>query len=474
MFSLREGWRDFWSGSGGGREVLAIGYPLILSQASFTVQVFVDRLFLTWYSPEAVAGAVTGLFATWAFMGLCIGTGEYLTTFVAQYLGSGRPERVGPAIWQGIYFSLLAGLVAPALLPLMGWAFSAAGHDPALQHYETAYSRVLLLGTFPIVLMATLSSFFAGRGKTMVILIVNIVATFVDTVLSWLWIFGRGGFPEGGVLGAGLATIVAQALGAGLYLVLILRRRHRQTHRTLAGWRLEPALFVRLLRYGLPAGMQYSMEILAFAVFMLVVGRLGTAPLAATSIAFNLNMIVFMPMIGLGTAVSSLVGRHLGANRPDLAERSVGSAFALSLAYMTACGLLYVFGGELLLAPYAAGSDPAVFAEVGALAVVLLRFVALYSIFDMMNVIFSAGLRGAGDTAFPFAVTVSMGWLIMVLPAYLWCVRDGGGIYAAWTTASAYCFCAGFLMFFRFRRGGWKSMRVVEPALPGLSEVEPA
>jgi MATE family multidrug resistance protein len=131
---------------------------------------------------------------------------------------------------------------------------------------------------------------------------------------------------------------------------------------------------------------------------------------------------------------------------------------------MTACGLLYVFGGRLLLAPYAAGSNPAAFAEVGALAVVLLRFVAFYSIFDMMNVIFSAGLRGAGDTAFPFGVTVGMGWLVMALPAYLWCTYGGGGVYAAWVLATAYCFCAGFLMFDRFRRGRWKGMRVVEPA----------
>ncbi|HEX6737437.1 MAG TPA: MATE family efflux transporter, partial [Vicinamibacteria bacterium] len=262
-------WRRLWRGPGGVGEVLAIGYPLILSQASFTVQIFVDRLLLTWYSPSAVAGAVTGLFATWAFMGLCIGTGEYLTTFVAQYLGSGRPERVGPAIGQGLYFALLAGVVGPALVPALGGVFVLAGHDPALQQYEMAYSRVLLLGTFPIVLMATLSSFFAGRGRTLVIMLVNIVATVVNALLAWLLIFGHGAFPELGVVGAGLATVISQAFGAAIYVVIILRREHRVRHGTAFLWRLEPALLVRLLRYGLPAGLQYSMEILAFAVFLL-------------------------------------------------------------------------------------------------------------------------------------------------------------------------------------------------------------
>src|SRR5688500_19233607 len=102
--------RPLWRGEGGGREVLLLAYPLILSQMSFTIQVFVDRLFLTWYSAEAVAGAVTALFTVWAVIGLCIGTGEYVTTFIAQYLGAGRPERIGAALWHGIYYAAVDGL----------------------------------------------------------------------------------------------------------------------------------------------------------------------------------------------------------------------------------------------------------------------------------------------------------------------------------------------------------------------------
>ena len=104
------GWlAERWRGPGGAREVALLAYPLILGHLSFTIQTFVDRLFLTWYSAEAVAGAVTGLFAVWAIIALFTGTGEYLTTFVAQYFGARRPERIGAAMWQGIYFSLGAG-----------------------------------------------------------------------------------------------------------------------------------------------------------------------------------------------------------------------------------------------------------------------------------------------------------------------------------------------------------------------------
>ena len=443
--------------------MLAVAYPLILSQMSFTFQVFVDRLCLTWYGPEAVAGAVTGLFTTMSLIGLFIGTGEFLTTFVAQYHGARRPRRIGPAVWQGIYFAVLSGFVLAALLPLVGPVFQAAGHPAEVMQAEVTYSSILLKGAFPTVLMVTLSTFFTGRGQTRLVLLVNVATTLVDTVLNYLWIFGKAGFPRMGVAGAAWSTIVAQTLGAVVYLVLILRPAHRRDHATLSGWRLEPALFGRLLRYGLPTGMQYCLEVLAFGLFMLIVGRLGTAALAASSIAFNLNMIVFMPMLGLGFGVSSLVGRYLGADRPELAERSTWSAFWMSLAYFAVCSAVYVLAPGLLIAPYAAGADPSSFAEVGRLTAVLLRIVALYSIFDMMNVVFAGGLRGAGDTTYPLVATLVLGWTAMLAPAWL-LVAHGGGLIAAWAAPTTYIVLLGLLLMRRFRAGRWKSLRVIEPA----------
>jgi MATE family multidrug resistance protein len=453
-----------WPGPGGGREVALLAYPLILGHLSFTVQTFVDRIFLTWYSAEAVAGAVTGLLAVWSVMALFTGTGEYLTTFVAQYLGARRLERIGPAMWQGFYFSAGAGLLVAALAPLAGPAFDLAGHAPALRRYEVEYARTLLLGAFPVILMATLSTFFAGRGQTQAVLRVNVIATAANVVLDYLLIFGRAGFPEMGVTGAALATILSQAAGSLVYVALILRPEYRRSYGTLAGWRPEPGLVLRLVRFGMPTGLQYSLEVGAFAVFMVIVGRIGTLELAASGIAFNLNMIVFMPMVGLAIAVSSLVGRYLGADRPEVAERAVRSALAMSFAYMAACGLLYVLGAPLLLAPYAAGADPATWPRIAEVATVLLRFVAVYSIFDMMNLVHAAGLRGAGDTVYPMLLTLVLAWLAMLVPAWVGCVVLGAGAYFAWSTASLYVVLLGLLMRSRFRSGRWKSLRVIEPA----------
>jgi MATE family multidrug resistance protein len=449
--------------------VVTIAYPLVLAQMSFTVQTFVDRLFLTWYSQEAVAGAVTSLFTVWVFISLFLGTGEYLTTFVAQYLGAGRPRRIGPVVWQGIYFSLAAGLFVAALTPFARPVFEAAGHAPEVMVHEIAYARILMWGAFPIILMATLSTFFAGRGSTRVVLAVNILATLVNVVLDYLWIFGRAGFPRGGVEGAAWATVVSQVVGAGVYFAIILKKAHREAYDTARGWRFEKPLFTRFVRFGLPTGLQYSVEILAFALFMMIIGRIGVAPLAASGIAFNLNMIVFMPMLGLSVGVAALVGRHLGAERPDFAERSVHSAFAMSLAYMLACGLLYVGASGLLLAPYAAGAPAGSFDEVAQIATILLRFVALYSIFDMMNLVFAAGLKGSGDTLYPLGLTFVLSWVLLLVPSYLLCVAGNAGVYTAWWTATAYVVALGLLMWRRFRAGNWRGLRVIEGHVPDLT-----
>jgi MATE family, multidrug efflux pump len=456
--------RRFWLGEGGGREVLAVAYPLVLSHLSFTLQTFVDRLFLTWYSPEALAGAVAGLLVAWSVIALFTATGEYLTTFVAQYVGAGRPRRVGPAIWQGIYFSFAAGALAACLTPALPGLFAWAGHAPAVRETEVAYAGMLMLGAFPIVLMATLSSFFAGRGQTLVVLQVNLLATVANVVLDALWIFGRAGFPRAGATGAALATVVSQLLGALVYLALILRPSMREAYATLSGFRFDPDLARRLLRYGLPSGLQVSLELAAFSAFLLIVGRIGTLELAATSIAFNLNGLVFMPMYGLGIGVSSLVGRQIGAGRASVAERTTWSGFKLALGYMSLCGALYVLAPALLLAPYAAGADPASFPALAAITTVLLRFVAVYSIFDMMNLIFASGLRGAGDTTYALGATVVVALLAMLGPAYLACVVRGAGVYAAWTCASAYVVCLGLLLLRRFRAGAWKRLSVIERA----------
>ncbi|MEO8502111.1 MAG: MATE family efflux transporter [Vicinamibacteria bacterium] len=461
-----------WRGDAGGREVLNLGLPLILSMMSVTIQHFVDRIFLTWWSTEAVAGVTTGGFAIYVLTGLFSGTAEYATPFVSQYVGAKREDRIGAVVYQAAYFSVLAGALGFLLSYLVPALFDAVGHAQSMRVHEIAYSRILLRGTLPTVLMVALSTYFAGRGRTRIVMSVTVFATLVNVLFDWILIFGKMGFPALGTTGAAYSTVLSQMLGAFAYLGLILNAPERRAHGFL-DFRFEPRLFLRLLKLGVPSGLQPSLEILAFTLFMFVIGNIGVVPLAATSIAFNLNTIVFLPAVGLGYGVSTLVARYLGMHRPALADRAIKSGLVISQLYMMVCSSVYVFAPGLLLAPYAAGADPATFAEVSRVATILLRFVAFYSIFDMVNLICAGGLKGAGDTRFPVAATVVVSWAVMLLPTWWFCVRGGEGVYVAWVFATLYVVILGVVMFLRYRRGAWQKLRVIESdVLPPLDPAE--
>jgi hypothetical protein len=207
---------------------------------------------------------------------------------------------------------------------------------------------------------------------------------------------------------------------------------------------------------------QFPLEVLAVALFTLVVGRLGTDELAATGVAFSLNGLVFLPMVGMGMAVTALSGRYVGAGRLDLAERVTWTAFGWSLVYMTAWAFAYLFLSRRLLVPFAAGADPQSFAPVAATTAVLLRFVALYSVFDTMNAVFAGGLRGAGDTVFPVAMVVVSSWIVMLVPTYIACVHLGGGLLLAWSFTTLNFMAIGLAMLARYRAGRWRGLRVVD------------
>jgi len=465
--------KNRWNRPAGYREVLVIAIPLILSTATWSVQHFVDRMFLTWYSPEAIAAALPAGMLHFSMVSIFMGTAGYVSTFVAQYFGAGRYERIGPALWQGIYISLIGGLLILCSIPFAEPAFRLVGHSPAVQTNEVVYFKILCLGAGPYIASYALSGFYSGRGRTWPVMWVNVFTTLVNLVLDYALIFGRWGFPELGIKGAGIATVIAGFFSLGTFLALLAAGNTKRTFHTLKGWRPETDLFVRLVRYGFPSGVQFFLEMTGFTGFILIVGRLGTASLAATNIAFNINTLAFMPMIGCGIAISVLVGQYLGADKPGLAETAAYSGFHMTLAYMIAIGAAYVLVPDVFIAPFAHHSDPGSFKEIYRYSLVLLRFVAVYSIFDAMNIIFCSAIKGAGDTRYVMVVTVILSFFVLIIPVYVAVEILGVGLMFSWVLATAYATLLGVVFFLRFLGGKWKAMRVIELE-PPVPKVRPA
>ncbi len=448
---------------GGSRELLALALPLVVSQSFMTVQVFLDTILLSWHDQREMAASFPAIMWYWLPFGLLQVTAGYVSTFVAQYTGAGRPERVGPAVWQGIHFAVMAGLLFLLMVPAAPYLIALAGHSAALQVLEVTYLRCLCFAALPMMVMAAVNGFFSGRGQTWTVLGIEAAGTGVNVALALVLVFGRAGFPELGIAGAGWATVVGSWTSALVALALLLKRRYRKEFNTLKGWRLERALFGRLLKYGGPAGAQVFLEVLVFHVFFQLVGRLGEAQTAATTLTVRLNMVAFLPMMGLGQAVSILVGQRLGGDRPDLAERSAYTGLKWVFGYMCTVAAIYILFPQALVSTFRGSNDLERFAEMAAIVPRLLLCVAVYSVVDSINVTFSFALRGAGDTRFVSMLTFVLAWPIMVVPTYV-LVQRGGSIYWAWGFVTAYIFAMSVCFYLRFRSGRWKTMRVIETA----------
>jgi multidrug resistance protein, MATE family len=452
--------RRRWRAEGGYRQVLALALPLILSTGSSSLQSFINRMFLTWHSPESLAAAMPAGMVNYALMSIFITTAGYVSVFVAQYHGAGQDRRAGSVLWQAAPIALFAAVVSLALIPAAPFFFRWVGHDPGVQAEEVVLFRILSLSVLPAVMASAFSGMLSGLGRTRPIMVVTLASVGVNILFDWLLIFGNAGFPAMGIAGAGWSSLLANAVQCAAYAALLLRRRERARYGTL-DWRPDGKAFVALLRYGLPAGVQFLIDSAGFTAFILLVGRLGRDELAATNLAFNINTIAFMPMIGIGITVSVLVGQAIGRNDPQGARYSVRSAFDMTFFYMAFVAALFVLLPRLFLSPFAVSSDPASFGRIADLTVVLLRFVALYTLFDGLNIIFASAIKGAGDTRFVMWMIICLSLGVLVAPSVIAITVLHASIYACWGIATAYVCALGTAFFLRYRQGKWASMSVI-------------
>ncbi len=466
---LPEQWPSRWQGPGGYREALTVGAPLMVSMGSYTLMQFTDRVFLGRHSVAEISAAVPAGLASFLFIGFFMGVASCVSVLVAQYSGACHPERVGPAVWQGVWFSLASSVLLAGLAFLGGPLFAWAGHPEQIRALEADYFFILTLGGGFMILSTTLSSYFSGLGRTVVVMVANLLGAAANIPLDYALIFGKWGAPELGIRGAAMATVAGSAITCLLFLALIryspeARRRHKITALT----RPDPELLLRLLRIGLPAGVQFFLDIMALTGFSLLVGRLGLVALSATNIAFSINSLTYLPIIGMSIAASILVGRSQGQKRPDIAERATGNILRLSLGWMWAVGLIFVLlPGPLLdlfettpgVAPLP--GDPA-FAEIRHAGVILLRYVALYSLIDGISIVYFGALKGAGDTRFVMLTMLAASLGVLILPTWLLVTTGTGGLHGPWLCLTAYIAALALSFALRFRSGHWRKIAVIE------------
>jgi len=429
--------------------------------AATTVMEFTDRVFLANYSIDAIASAMPAGIAAFLVLTFFTGVTAYLNVFIAQYTGAGSLLRIGPCVWQGIYFSIFAAFILMGLSFLADPIFQLAGHPPKVQQLESIYFRILCLGGGINVVGTGLSCFFTGRGKTRPVMLISIAGMAFNIPLDYALINGIWAFPEMGIRGAGIATVCSWALIALLYVGLIFSPTNERIFGILSRRAFDSTLFLRIIQKGVPAALQFAVDILAFTFFIFLIGRLGKIELAVSNIAFSIQSIAFMPAIGFSMGLSTLVGQSLGRNDVDDALQFTKQTVWILLTYTLLLDLVFLFAPHWMLGLFlAAENGAASYQLLLDQGIVVMRIMALFISFDAMYFTFVGVLKGAGDTHFIMWSIGLATLFIMILPMTIIVEFTGWGLYACWINLALYVISLFTVTLWRFRQGKWKNIRV--------------
>jgi MATE family multidrug resistance protein len=462
MDVLRPKPETWWTRPCGGFDVLRQAIPLIISSGSISLMNFTDRMFLMWESADAMTASMQGGMLFWSAVAIPMAIAAFTTTFVAQYHGSRQYERIGIAVWQGIWFGIVMMPVLLLLYKPLTQLFLIFGHDEKIFQLEQTYYYYMLLSSAATISGEAAASFFRGRGKMRIDMFNTFFCVFVNIVLDYCLIFGKFGFPHWGLEGAAIATTIAQWLRFSIYIFLMFIDDWKtQRFHIVRGMVIDVPLFSRLLYFGTPAGIYTFIDTAAFTLFIMIIGGLGDVQRTATTIAFTLNSFIFMPLSGIGIVVTSMVGNQLGKNRPDLARRATITSFLIGCCYTGFFVFAFLVLPEIFITLFSVFTDPKEFAAAHDLSIILLRFIAFYLFFDSCSIIFCSTLRGAGDTVFVM-------WLVIICaplyPLVCWIGIHFFGLDVLWCwtvlTAAVFLYCVLFVL--RYRSPVWESMRVIE------------
>jgi MATE family multidrug resistance protein len=278
-----------------------------------------------------------------------------------------------------------------------------------------------------------------------------VIANLSNLVLDYALIYGVWGFPEWGFAGAAWATVIASIVQLVVSLAVLYQPSFDRTYKIFA-WqnvRWNGEAFRRFHVLGLPSGLTWIMDILAWSVFVnYLVGSLGTVALAASNIVLQFLHISFMPAMGIGQALVGLVGQAIGEKRPEEAVRYTNLATFACMAWMGTMGLLvFVFGQKIA---------SFVNLEAAATAGAIFKVAAIFQLFDAVAIINSSALRAAGDTHFPAWVSLVANWLVFVAGGWvvLRLFPEWGAV-GPWATGTVMIIVIGLIFRWRFMARGW-------------------
>ncbi len=430
------------------RAIALLGLPLIGGHLAQMAIAMTDTVMMGWYGVQALA-AVT-LASSYFFIVFMLGSGVALAVMpmVAAAAGAGDQTSTRRATRMGLWLSLGYGVLA---MPLMWWSqpiLLLLGQSEAVSEMAAQYLRVAGWGIFPALLVMVLKSYLAALERTQIVLWITLLAALANGLANYALIFGNWGAPELGITGAAIASVASQSVS--LLVVIVYAVMVLPQHRLFARfWRADWEMLARVLRLGLPIGLTQLSESSMFTASALMMGWLGTAPLAAHGIVLTMAGATFMVHLGLGNVATIRAGNAYG--RGDRAGMARGGyvVTAMSLAMSLATILLFLTQPELLISLFLTPGDPD-YPRIIAIGTGLLAAAALFQLVDGAQVVALSLLRGMQDTRVPMVIAGLSYWGVGIPTSYLLGFVFGLGGVGVWLGLAVGLGVAGLLLMIRF------------------------
>ena len=434
-------------------ELARIAFPMVVSQGTFAVMIFTDRYFMSQIDSVHMAAALGGGVA--AFFSFCFFTGllSYANALTAQYLGAGELAKCSKVVTQGIVITIMCSPFLVIITYFVSGIFENVGHDPIQVELEKTYYIILMLGVIITLTKTCLSSYFAGIGRTRVVMICDVCGLLFNVPLCYVMVFGKIGLPALGIVGAGVSTIIASLFACILFIVFYLRKEHRDKFSVMSSFQIDWGVLRRFWRLGFPSGLELFLNVAAFNLFLLMFQGYGIVEGASAAIVFNWDLLSFVPMIGLNIGVISLIGRFVGANDMARTDEVMSAGFFLGIVYSAILAVIYITFRFPLVEVFSPPEGD--FSEIRDLSAFMMIGLSSYVIADAMIIITGGVLRGAGDTRWLMYASVGLHWAMLIAQYYVILVWEFGPR-VSWLTFCAMIFAIAIVYIWRLQNGVWR------------------
>ncbi len=413
-------------------DVSRLALPIAAVQVGMMLMGVVDSAMVGRFSSEGLAAVALGNVYWMTVISIGQGTLMALDPLVSQAVGAGDGDAIDRSLQRGLVLCVLLSVVAAGLLIPGEAILTFLGQPPEVIPMAASYARACIPGVLPflafVTFRQTLQSFKVVRPALAAVLAANVFNVAAD----WALIYGHFGLPAMGAVGSAWASSLCRWVMA--LLILLAGRGILFPHMrrwSVADLRIAPLWF--MARLGFPIGIQLSVEIGAFTAAMLLVGRLGTVPLAGHQLALTLSALTYMVTLGIGQSAAVLVGNAIGRGDAGAARREAGAALVCGVIFMT------FSAGVLIAVPRDLARIFTTDAAIIGAATVLIRIAGVFQIFDGVQSVASGILRGAGDTRVPMWCNMGGYFFAVGLPlgAWLGLQHDWGAAGVWWGLVAA-------------------------------------